>query len=168
MYKKLETLWRMIIDEANGIKDQEIIVMNNYELFLDNFKLLYSSLKKEYMSPEVEFLDRHKVAAIIIYSVINANVLNSKSSSNETIYIDNYRLAISAGLSYMQYELNHYLSTNNKKTIEKFSFPDVTSGNKTYLEHLINLLYISKEKDCMYNLLTMANILFLIEKYTLK
>ena len=138
--------------------------------YTENARLTeYQNIKHSYMHSNVEFLDRHKIAAVIIYAIVETKVLKPKVNYINNVYIGNYKLAISAGLSYMQYELNHELIRQDMKPIDQFIFPDTINGNKSYLEYLVNLLYLTEKENelSLLYLLYLANIFFLIEQYTL-
>lgn len=170
MYDKVKTLWKLIISEANRMNSSNDCVVNdNYEMFLDILLTEYQNIKHSYMHSNVEFLDRHKIAAVIIYAIVETKVLKPKVNYINNVYIGNYKLAISAGLSYMQYELNHELIRQDMKPIDQFIFPDTINGNKSYLEYLVNLLYLTEKENelSLLYLLYLANIFFLIEQYTL-
>lgn len=81
---------------------------------------------------------------------------------DNSLFLENYYLAFSAGLSYMQYEANLAYKSQNKPVISKFQFPDVLCGNKSYKEYVISMLYAADEENNL-NIFQLANILFLLE-----
>ncbi len=119
------------------------------------------------MKDDVVYLDRHKVAAILIYAVIETQIMEYRIKDESQVFLDNYYLAFSTGMSYMQYEANLSYVEQNKPFISKFRFPDVLFGNKRYLEHIISMLYAA-DIDNNLNLFELANILFLLEIYNIK
>lgn len=71
MFAKLEVLWqKMILSAQSNYADNSIINKNKYDTFLKYFREKYGETKRKYMNKEVVLLDIHKVAAIIMYSVI--------------------------------------------------------------------------------------------------
>ena len=115
---------------------------------------------------EVVFLDRHKVTSIIIYTVIKTKIIEYKKSDHNRVFLGNYYLALSAGLSYLQYELNQVLKKQGKPPIDKISFPDVMYGKLSYKKNLISILYSSDLEDNL-NIMDLANIMFLLEQFNL-
>ena len=165
MNNKLDTLWSEMIRNAKGKQsnDNNIIVYEDKkDVFFDFFNHTYTDFKQKYMSDKVVYLDRHKVAAILIYSVIKTKIMEYRIKDDNSLFLENYYLAFSAGLSYMQYEANLAYKSQNKPVISKFQFPDVLCGNKSYKEYVISMLYAADEENNL-NIFQLANILFLLE-----
>lgn len=169
MYKKLDLLWQKMIQDMEHVNKQHkniVIRKDKYLDFKNEFERMYNDVKNIYMNNSVEFLDRHKVSAIIMCSIINTKIVEDSIKVSDKEFVTNYQLAISAGLSYMLYELNHQLITQNKKTMNKFLFPQVMYGKLSYKENLMRMLYFS-DKDNNMNILSIANLLFLLENYNI-
>lgn len=167
MNNKLDTLWEEMVQNAYNKKrtDSNIVVNDNRkEIFFNIFDQTYAEFKKKYMKDEVEYLDRHKVAAILIYAVIKTKIMEYRIKDDNRVFLDNYYLAFSTGMSYMQYEVNISNIGQNKPPINKFKFPDVLFGKKSYIQHIINMLYVADLENHL-NLFELANILFLLEIY---
>lgn len=153
--------------ECESKKDENITVHKDRSIvFQDTFEYLYNKIKKTNMMGEVVFLDRHKVTSIIICSVIKTRVMEYQISDDTRVFLGNYYLALSAGLSYLQYELNQVLREQGKTLIDKISFPDVVYGKLSYKENLISMLYFS-DREGNLNVLALANIIFLLEQFNL-
>lgn len=143
--------------------DRNIIVWDDKKgTFLEIFHHTYIDFKQKYMRNDVVYLDRHKVAAILIYSVIKTRIMEYRTEDDNNLFLENYYLAFSTGLSYMQYEANLAYKGQNKPVISKFQFPNVLCGNKSYKEHMISMLYASDVENNL-NIFELANILFLLE-----
>lgn len=169
MYAKLQTLWDELLKQAEivRVRDENVIVNKDRSLiFHKNFEGFYDTIKNQNMAKEVVFLDRHKVASIIVYAVIKTKVLEYKFVEENKVFLGNYHLALSAGLSYLQYELNQILKESGQLPIDKFTFPNALYGDKSYKDNLICKLYFSYEKNCM-NVLALADIMFLLENLNL-
>lgn len=169
MYKKLQLLWNEMIKdvERNIEKDENIIVnKDKYIEFQNVFEKMYDKIKNENMQNEVLYLDRHKVAAIIIYSIVKIKVVEYGVSAEGKEFLGNYQLAFSAGLSYLQYELNQKLNEKEITPIKKFLFPEVMYGTLCYKDNVINMLFFS-DKESNLNILELANMLFLLEQFNL-
>ena len=165
MNNKLDTLWIEMICNAKhkqSIDSNIIVYEEKKEAFLGIFYYAYTDFKQKHMSNEVVYLDRHKVAAILIYSVIKTKIMGYRIKDDNSLFLENYYLAFSTGLSYMQYEANLAYKGQNKPVISKFQFPDVLCGNKSYKEHIISMLYAADSENNL-NIFELANILFLLE-----
>lgn len=162
-------LWVEMIKEAEceSKKDENITVHKDRSIvFQDTFEHLYNKIKRTNMMGEVVFLDRHKVTSIIICSVIKTRVMEYQISDDNRVFLGNYYLALSAGLSYLQYELNQVLREQGKPLIDKISFPDVMYGKLSYKENFISMLYFS-DREGNLDVLALANIIFLLEQFNL-
>lgn len=169
MLNKLQTLWVEMIKEAEceSKKDKNIIVHKDRNIvFQETFEHLYNKIRRTNMMGKVVFLDRHKVTSIIICSVIKTRVIEYQIPDDNRVFLGNYYLALSAGLSYLQYELNQVLREQRKPLIDKISFPDVMYGKLSYKENLISMLYFS-DREGNLSVLALANIIFLLEQFNL-
>lgn len=126
------------------------------------FHSKYSDVMNRYMTKEVTNLDRHKVAAILIYSVIKVRALEYRDKTQ--ICKENYQLAISLALSYILYEGNLYRKAQGQKLLERIEFPDVYNGDKDYKNLLLSTLEMLDAEDNI-NILQLANMLLLIERF---
>lgn len=165
MVAKLQTLWDELLKQAEIVRaqDENIIINKDRSLvFQKNFEEFYDTIKDQNMTKEVVFLDRHKVASIIICAVIKTKVLEYKILEENKVFLGNYHLALSAGLSYLQYELNQILKESGKLPINRFTFPNALYGDKSYKDNLICKLCFSYEKNGL-NVLDLADIMFLLE-----
>ena len=169
MQAKLQTLWDDMLKavDCDKKRDKNIIVhRERADEFNRTFHELYSKTMKQNMAQDVIFLDRHKVAAIIILSIIKSEILEYRDVTDNKVFLGNYHLALSTGLSYMQYELNQVLREKGESIIKKYDFPDVMHGKSSYKENLINMLYFSDKEENL-SVLSLANIMFMIETYNL-
>lgn len=123
----------------------------------------------QFMKPSVSSLDRHKVASIIIASVIETDaVVYNKDVPKNNSFFGKYMIAVSVGLSYMLELLNIRLS---KKEIEvkQYLFPEAFSCTTPYFEIFSRNLFLTHERtNWKLNLLDMSELLFFIEYMTLK
>lgn len=138
--------------------------------FLQNFERYYNCIKAKIMYDSVQELDRHKLAAIIICSIIKADPLQSIYPYKEKEYIfdGNEKIAIDIGLSYMSASLKKLLSLRpeEEKKFEDFIFPKASMCDTDYISILCrNLCYAKKYYEL--NPIDLANTLFLLEYITL-
>lgn len=166
-----EITWDLFVKETENIiqNDKNLkLHKEKYNLYRKEFEKEYDHIKKCYMKNEVQFLDRHKVAAIIITSLIKVEPISyyKKEKTDKNIFIGTYFTAISVGLSFMLGVLNDKLKNNNLKKIEKYEFPPQMCCDQTYFDVLCRNLYILHSENRLYSI-DLANILFWIETYTL-
>ena len=120
--------------------------------------------------------DRHKIASCYIYAILKTDVLAcslSKQYKDEKNLLLNERLALCFGMTLLR-----ALILGNAKELKdeevrqlvkkafygEFLFPKVNHGN--YKQNLLLQLYYTK-KEGNYNILALADSLYLIENYNL-
>ncbi len=166
-------VWEMFVSVAEQMmKDDSEIVLNYaaVQQFSDGFDKLYIYIKEVFMQDSVVYLDRHKVAAIIIISFVRANALGYGKSLDSSMFWGNYKLAISVGLSYMLDMFNHELREGGCQiTITKYIMPKVLMDDIPYIDVLARNIYISEtqRKSDSY-VIDLAEKLFLIEFITIE
>ena len=134
------------------------------------FDLYYNDIKTKVMYDNVQELDRHKLAAIIICSIVKANAIQYIHPYKEKEYIfdGNEKIALNIGLSYMNASLKKLLSRRPHEA-EKFTdfiFPQASMCDTEYVSILCRNLCYAK-RDYKLNPIDLANTLFLLEYITL-
>lgn len=169
MKNKLELVWNNLISYAEGLKksnDCFCIREEMYEEFESAVNKMYIRLLERAMQPDVVYLDRHKVSAIIIVVLINLKVIYIKEGIANSNAELPYQLAISTGLSYMLYELNHERLNNGKNVISRYIFPKQMFGEANCCENIVRMLYLTKD-NLSDSILLLSCTLFMIEAFTL-
>lgn len=172
MSRMTDVVWNMLKDAISQakIKDEQVCyddaAKSKFEAL---FHEKYEFVKENFMKESVETLDRHKVASIIIASLIETDVISySGEVSQEQTFFGKYLIAVSVGLSYMQSRLNEILIKGNQPKIDRYLFPTAFSCTTPYFAIFARNLYFTHEKtNWQLNLLDMSEILFLIEYLTL-
>ncbi len=123
----------------------------------------YDYIMKKYMDPSVMFLDRHKVAAIIIISLLELDIIHYENMDNDYVFIGAEVVALKVGLAYMVEKLNEKLKDRGvQKRVEMFEFPNAQSCKTPYMEIICRNLYYCKT-DYVFNPLDLSDRLFLVE-----
>jgi hypothetical protein len=114
-------------------------------------------------------LCRHKVAAVAIKSIVDAQLIYMENIPGDCIFIGLYRVAVNIGLSYMINRLNcHLAELKVGKVIERCTMPIAFSCDTPYIEIFARNLYYTKENNQDINVLDVADRLFLLEYITLQ
>lgn len=179
-------IWNQLIDKA--IKDFTEKIkgvqcrLDAEQLIWENYKALNYWCKIHYMKRSDEKIDRHKTCACYIYAILQADVLSCIYRDIETgpndcrrYQVLNEELAVTVGLSL----LRRLIEFNVSKEYEDFPeimeqyLPLIKDGillpkcnHGIYRNNLVSQLHFAK-KEHNYDILGMANTLFLLEKYTL-
>lgn len=166
----IENVWDLLNHEYNKYnqKNPNFKFDNTKK---ENFKQMffwkYNNVKTKYMDASVEDLDRHKVAALIIISLLEIDAISYDSLDEDCIFIGAELLALKIGLAYMVEKLNEKLFLKGyDRKIEKINFPDAQSCNTSYMDIMCRNLYYAKT-DYELNPLDLADRLFLVEYVTL-
>lgn len=173
MKKAIDSIWESI-EKAKEIysKNNDILFDVSPEKkasFDKQFRKTYKEVKDNYMTKDVIALDRHKVASIIICTIITENIISlKKKTEKNTIFLGSEMIALSIGLSYMQRSLNDILQELSiPKKVNGYYMPTAMACTTDYFDILARNLYFSK-RDFVLNPLDLADKLFLIEYLTLK
>lgn len=176
-------IWDMVIKPT--IRDyknrySEIAVSHDArEAIWQEYVILNKHCKMIYMKDIGGRLDRHKVCACYMYAIIKADTLSCllAGSNNEQRFLAlNENLAITVGMSVLRafvlasINSNEDLSDESKKVLAEriyggLIFPDCNHGD--YRNNFVSELYYTK-KENNYNILSLANTLFLLETHTLQ
>lgn len=166
MNSLIDNIWSLLSDEycEYSKKNPKFIFDKTKKIkFAKVFSQKYEDIKKKYMDGSVEYLDRHKVAALIIVSILEIDVICYEDLDEDYVFIGAELLAIKVGLAYMVERLNEKLYKRNvNKKIEEFIFPNAQSCETPYIEIMCRNLYYSKS-DYQLNPLDIADRLFLVE-----
>lgn len=176
-------IWEQIIDPV--IKDYqnrfaEVDVAHNaQDVIWQEYVRLNCHCKEYYMRDVGGRLDRHKVCACYMYAIIKASVLSCRlaEGNTEQRYLAlNENLAITVGLSLLRAFV--ISSIDNSKELSKeekdfyqsridggIVFPQCNHG--VYRENFASELHYTNEER-NYNVLSLANTLFLLETHTLQ
>lgn len=143
---------------------------NGEKNFNKNFDIYYDFIKSAVMYNDVQELDRHKLAAIIICAIIKAEALQQITNYDKEGYIfdGNEKIAVNIGMSYMESSLKELLSKRPEeaKKFKEFILPEASMCNTDYISILCrNLCFARKYYDL--NPIDLANTLFLVEYTTL-
>ncbi len=162
----IENVWDLLNDEYNTYnrKNPNFKFDNTKK---ENFKQIFSEkyniVKTKYMDVSVMDLDRHKVAALIIISLLEIDVISYEGLDEDCIFIGAELLSLKVGLAYMVEKLNEKLSLKGYiKKIEKINFPNAQSCDTSYMDIMCRNLYYAKT-DYKLNPLDLADRLFLVE-----
>lgn len=160
-------VWDLLEQQYNQIAKFDknfIFKKSNYTEFHNFFENSYETFKKRYMSEKVEFLDRHKVAALLIISVLENDIF-SYNNRKDTIFIGAELLSVKAAFAYMLHALNEELKEHNKK-IEEIKLPKALSCNTSYIAIICRNLYYTK-RDYVLNPVELSEKMFLLEQICL-
>lgn len=172
-----ELIGKVICDYKK--KYAEIIVSHNAkEIIWQEYLKFNKQCKINYMKDVNGKLDRHKVCACYMYAIIKSNVLSCglADSDAENNYVClNENLAITVGMSLLRAFIitaieNNDLCENLKNELMErieagIAFPKCNHGE--YRKNFVSELHFTREEN-NYNVLSLANILFLLEIHSLE
>lgn len=178
-----EVIWEKVI--LPTIKDyqnrfSEIFLSHNAkDKIWQEYVKFNKHCKINYMQDRNGKLDRHKVCACYMYAIVKANTLSCRlaDSDTEQKYLNlNENLAITTGMSLLRAFVLSSINCNEEMPdIQKkelairiengIVFPECNHGD--YRDNFLSELhYANCERN--YNILSLANTLFLLEVHTLQ
>jgi len=175
------TYEKQIWNEIIKPKIDRMIANDNDLLFVDNqlkdrVWLSYEQYKNNvhtYMSNPGGRIDRHKIASVMLYSIIankpfevkflhgNQQAKGSTLHANEIL---GFNVALSIVWSFIKTDAEKKCD-KNKIEIFKDGFVFPNCEHDTYAIHIFKMLYYAKHNNC-YDIFAFSHILFLIEAYT--
>lgn len=178
-----EQIWSVIIkptmDDYMNKFSEISISYNAKEAIWQEYINFNRQCKIQYMEDLNGKIDRHKVCACYMFAIIKANVMSCKlaDSNTEQSYLAlNENLAITVGMSLLRaFVLASIDNSKQIRTEDKILyksridngivFPQCNHG--IYRENFASELHYTA-RDGNYNILSLANTLFLLEIHTLK
>lgn len=172
-----DAIWDTVLNAVKNLqsKVKEVVFYEgSEELFYENFNFYYKSLVKNFMAEDFDdkTLDRHKVAAVIICSILKTKPVGIGQEflelCNEKEFLGNEKIAFEVALSYMYEDLSKCFAEGSVPYVSLFPryvLPIPYSCERKYGEVICRDLYFSNQ---FYELspLLLANILFCIEEYS--
>lgn len=155
------------------------VAYNAQEVIWQEYVKFNMHCKSTYMRDLGGKLDRHKVCACYMYAIVKAGTLSCRlaGSDTESRYLAlNENLAITVGMSVLRAFIMASINCNEELSVEAkkafcnrlnngMVFPDCNHGD--YRSNFVSELYYTK-KENSYNVLSLANTLFLLEIHTLQ
>ena len=169
-----EVLWKAILNETEKImKVDSAVVMytDAKDLFFKNFDYYYSLVLDKFMKTNNQNLDRHKIAAIAICSILKSNILGIASGEKSrqivnNIFLANEKLALNIALNIIETNLKNEIDDiPYDEVFNEFVFPKPLSCERDYDEVICRDLYYAKTYFEL-NPLSIANFLFLLEAFS--
>lgn len=174
MTKTIKYVWNVLNGAIKTIDDDDkkknlTISCKDFNFYKKTFNDLYYKILNDYMEESVDNLDRHKVAAVIIISILKTIDIEYNNLPETKVLWGKQTVAVNIGLNYMCGELNKILAENGwDGEIEKFDMPNAISCNTSFEDIMIrNLVYAEDNPEWGLNPLTIAENLFLLEYITI-
>ena len=153
-----------------------VVCSDAKELIWENYVKFSQKCKNNYMIDPNGRLDRHKVCACYIYSIVKTHIIENTlfdEDDKKYLYI-NEKIAISVGLSLLRAFIIRNAKSNADmaqtkrndildRVADGIRIPECNHGN--YIDNFASELYHTYLEGT-YNILSLANTLFLLEIYT--
>jgi len=174
----LNKLLDRISDDTKARYD--VKVLNQKNKIKNSYQLYNQFLKKKYhISNGDDRLDQHKIAACLCASIIDNKLIrfsvdNSIQTGDELALI-NYKLAFAASVSIVFDFLldsykneNDFAAFNKLKDNQEIFFPKTNKGHYSYPLCMIYGLALNDIYGVTFDLITYANVMYLLEQYNKK
>lgn len=173
MKPTINAVWETLIKETKKAKEKDphiVLHLEKEEEFKKRMNDLYDEIKEKYMKKEVDFLDRHKVAAVAVVAIIKCDLITYDIEiKNNEIFIGQEVIALNVALSMMLKMLNEKIKKSKMwwKKVNRYVMPIAMSCDTPYILILARNLYYS-QRDFQLNVLDLADKFFLLETITFK
>lgn len=179
-----DTIWNTVIEKLiKQYKAESFYISvepNAQDLIWKHYVDFREHCRAHYMIESSDLLDRHKVCACLIYSIVKSSVIshNISNDKNNSFYsVINEDLALTTGLTLLRAFIisaatdahdNGKLDSDELNRIKKIfengiKFPPTNHGS--YRENFLAELHFTMKEE-NYNILSLAQVLFLLETYT--
>ncbi|WP_461255610.1 hypothetical protein [Treponema sp. R80B11-R83G3] len=172
-----ERLWENIIKpKINEMLSNDDDIIFNDGQFKERVWLTYEEYKNKvhtYMHNPDGRIDRHKIASVMLYSIIinkpfELKYLHAKQMLKSSSFIANeilgFHVALAIVWSFILQDANDKSDKNKQEIFNRgFVFPECQ--HDSYPTHVYKMLYYSKLNNC-YDIFAFSHVLFFIEAYT--
>lgn len=129
-----------------------------------------NEIKSNYMMPPVKALDRHKVAACMVYAILRSKVIRVNKQivhlPNELLMANEY-LAVYVGINIVeQYKRDEIGGESKYKLFFPITYHEDDEEKSAFIDNLCKSLYYLKPKIKQMDIFAYSTIFFFIEKYT--
>lgn len=128
------------------------------------------AIKRNYMEKTAVSLDRHKIAACMVYAILKSRVLSVNEfvpHLPERLLMANEYLAVYVGINIIeQYRRNDGLQEPNDKLVFPITYHEADGQDSAFIDNLCKGLYYSRRKIDHMDIFAYSNIYFFMEKYT--
>lgn len=181
-----DLIWNTIIRHVKRIQEgnpaMEIVLYSDAKkVFQRNFDFYYDLIVGKFMAKPQKnavlhdiHLDRHKVAAVIICSILDANIIGvskkylKSNTGRDLAFLGNERIAVDIALNFMYDDLTKKFQNDEipyESIFERYVLPIPYSCNRGYDEVICRDLFFSKGEFSL-NPLLIANLMYMIEEYS--
>lgn len=149
MRKTTEQFWNAIARacrESYSAEYLPLCLMKELkEKYLKQCDDQYNNYKAKFMKSEVENLDRHKVAAILVVEGIALNIIRCDKIPADQIFIGQEKILLTCALRYLMRDFNNIISNSGFERMKQFVLPEAFSCETKYIDVMCrNLLYTQK------------------------
>lgn len=148
MRKTTEKFWNAIVREyreSYSTYQQLRLKKELKDKYLDQCDGQYNRYKAKFMKPEVENLDRHKVAAILVVEGIALNLICCDDIPAGRIFIGQEKILLSCAFQYIRRDFNSIIRHSSFDPMKEFVLPNAFSCETKYIDIMCRNLMYTKE-----------------------
>lgn len=142
----------------------------NYRKIYVHYQRKRKEIKNNYMEPPVKALDRHKVAACMIYAILRSEVIRVNKQitrlPNELLMANEYLAVYTAINIIEQYKRDEIGIESEYKLIFPTTYHEEDDKKSAFIDNLCKSLYYLRSKIKFMDIFAYSAILFFMEKYT--
>ena len=171
MKKTVESYFNVVGKYCETLNSSGLNINFYYEkkdAYIESVIDRYKAYKKDYLQEDVEYLDRHKMAAILVVCGIEHQIVDSGETGREIdkgkIDICCQKILLMAAFDYLLEIMNLKIENadTNLNKINKISFPKAFTCQTKFIDILSRTLFYA-EKKYVLNEMELAEKFFLLE-----
>lgn len=163
--------WKAITKHCEALstgKDSMYVDNSLEEKYVSNCDKAYELCMLKEMSSDVVYLDRHKVAAILVIEAAKLGVIKRKdgriADTEDEWFIGAQKILLISAISYLAQETNRIIEASGKDIpkMTQFKMPEAFSCNTSYIDIMSRLLRNELDDGRLY-VLSWSEKFFLLE-----
>lgn len=172
MEKTIRSYFNVVGQYCDALNDSGLNInfyVNKIDDYVKAVEEKYYRYKNQYLKNDVEYLDRHKMAAILVVCGIECKIVDSgemsKKIEDDKIDICTQKILLLAAFDYLLEIMNLKIDDKKDDSIKKiseFDFPKAFTCPTTFVDIMSRTLYYA-EKEYKLNEMELAEKFFLLE-----
>ena len=155
-------------DAANEQQEVVAFCADKKEQYILEVEKRCAEYKEKYMDAEVKYLDRHKIAAILVVVGLKVGIVKNvheNSDTSEILFVGPHKILLMGALEYLRAMINKALEGTSLASIKEYFLPSAWACSTEYLDIMSRNLYFA-QTDFVLNDMELAEKFFLIEYIT--
>lgn len=168
MRQTIGAFFSLVEEYCKGANEQKNVVTfcaDKKEKYISAVEKRCAEYKEKYMDTEVKYLDRHKIAAILVVEGLNIGIIEKAQEYVETqgfLFVGPQKILLMGALEYLRAMMNEAIEGTSLAPISEFLLPSAWACSTDYLDIMSRNLCLA-QTEFQLNDMELAEKFFLIE-----